>query len=104
MHDRGLINPSHASSGRSQSSMMDQKMIVIACDLTRTSDKLKPQLCMTIHEYVFATTEEGTLHPAIEMKVFELLVSTTTHYQENPMFFIKNTLNEQIWDVMDLLA
>jgi hypothetical protein len=83
---------------------MDQKMIVVAFDLLGMSDMLKSQLCMTIHEHVLAAIERRSLHPAIESKALELLVSTVTHHQENRDFFINNTPKERIRAVMELLT
>jgi hypothetical protein len=84
--------------------MMDEKMLVVGFDFTRPSDELKPQLCMTIHEYLLAAIEEATLHSAIESNVFGRLASTAIHLPENRMFFIKSRSKERIRAVMDLLA
>jgi hypothetical protein len=82
----------------------DQKMIVVVFDLIGASDKVKAQLCMTIHEYALAAIEHGSLHPAIESKVLELLVSVVTHHQENRVFFVKNTSKERVRAVMAFLT
>ncbi|OHT16437.1 hypothetical protein TRFO_02696 [Tritrichomonas foetus] len=80
----------------------DQKSLTIIFDLINQSDKLKSQLCMSIHEYILTAIEQGSLQQPIISKSMELLVSAVTHHQENRTFFIKNTSKGKIAAVFNL--
>ncbi|KAH0789864.1 hypothetical protein GPJ56_006366 [Histomonas meleagridis] len=93
---------SYASSSRSIDGS-EQLMLIVVYDLISISQKLKSQLCMSIHEYLLTSIEQSTLHPSLLSKAMELLVCTVTHHQENRIFFAQNTSRGKISAVFNLI-
>ena len=81
----------------------EQLMLVVVYDLVSLSQKLKSQLCMSIHEYLLSAIEQEKINPDLLSKVMELLVCTITHHQENRLFFVQNTSEDKIEAVFKLI-